>query len=206
MCQYIFDMAELKKRSPNKPVHKVLPIGRIERPPHHLLPGEYSLLRKVLDDFETVKKEQGEDMGAAMAESSETDHDNAPAEAIQNARGNLIAIVGPLLDINRRWQEVDFPDPDSPLITLGSRVEITLDRHEPFLLDIVGFRAPFHPSQLQCPEADLVTEEAPLATALAGHAAGDVFNAVIVDREVSIDVISVDQLSIARALQATLAA
>lgn len=197
----------VKSNSPEtkKPPHKELAIGRIERPPHHLLPGEYALLRRVLDEFDEEKRRQGAEMGAAMAESSETDHDNAPAEAIQSERGNLVALVRPFLDIHRRWQEIEFPDPDSSLIVLGSRVEITQDQREPFLLDIVGFRASFHPSQLQCPEADLITEETPLATALMGHKAGDIFDAEIVDRSVRIDVISVDQLSIARALQQAMA-
>ncbi len=197
----------VKSKSPEtkKPPHKELAIGRIERPPHHLLPGEYALLRRVLDEFDEEKRRQGSEMGVAMAESSETDHDNAPAEAIQSERGNLVALVRPFLDIHRRWQEVEFPDPDSPFIALGSRVEITQDLHEPFLLDLVGFSATFHPSQLQCPEADLITDETPLAMALVGHKAGDVFDAEIVDRTVRIDVISVDQLSIARALQQAMA-
>jgi transcription elongation GreA/GreB family factor len=93
---------------------------------------------------------------------------------------------------------VDYPDEDSPRISLGSRVYV---RQQSFVypIDIVGFRGAY-PSEVIDPvteeEVDAMTPNSPLARAVLGKIVGDVASFRSGERRLEVQVERIDQTAV----------
>ena len=156
-----------------------------------LLPHELSLIRQKIKDLGIVQAKHGKLLGEAMTQGAETFHDNAPAEAVRDDQEVLVERARPLLGMLRKHKIIDYPDPESKVVQIGSRVEVQLNKAAAYLLDIVGFR-----NDSNNEEIEEVSYEAPIAKALLGYMEGDEYDANFNDRTQHVVIISVDQTAL----------
>src|SRR5690606_8699834 len=131
-------------------------------------------------------------LGEAMSQSSETFHDNAPAESIRDEQEILLRRAKPLMQILRHHVVIDYPDPKSNIASIGSRVTVQYDNsNERFDIDIVGYR----PSSAEYfNDTEIISYESPLAAAILGNQPGT--KVYIGDPPVSLDIIEVNQTAV----------
>ena len=193
-------MSEKNKVSKRRPVNE-LSIACRQPTPHLLLSGELEVIKDVFSRLSARQSEHAELFGEAMQQSSETDRENAPAEAIQDEQGVVYRYAKEITSIIRRHQIVPFPHLVSTRVELGSRVSLMQDGHGPYEYDIVGFNSDDHPVRKVAPEdLEVISYEAPVARAVIGHVLGDQIDAQIGDRRQSIQIVGVDQAAVAEAL------
>lgn len=168
----------------------------------YALPHEIAFLRKATEQVLGRKQSVADVIGESMDQSSETFHDNAPAEAVH---GELYALDHRHLALSvaeRNLTLFDYPEPGFELATLGSRVGcLILGDH--FQLDITGNL----PITLE-PDGDVETGSvsAPMPQSLLGHGVGETAEATIHDRVIEITITDIDQLAQAKFYSAILEA
>lgn len=167
-------------------------IGKINKKIHPLLPHELPLLRRDFERLAEIQDEHSRLLGEAMQQSSETFHDNAPAEAVQNEQEVLMRRVKPIAYIIRNHNIIPYPEEVDESVAIGSRVGISINGNEPFQIDIVGYRD----ADWQDDDIDQVHHEAPLAASLLGSVVGQETIAVIGDVEKSVEVVGIDQVAV----------
>lgn len=91
-----------------------------------MLAFELALTENTRDKHVDKQDELGKQYGAMMRQSSETWHDNAPAEAIRNDSMLLEAAAGRVLQTINRADIFDYTD-NRDSVTLGSLVEVLYD-------------------------------------------------------------------------------
>lgn len=126
-----------------------------------------------------------------MHQSSETWHDNAPADAIRHEAQAFLKKRSRISQILTRRFVLDYPTPETPFATIGSRVTLSLNGSEPFQIDIVGVQ----PGEDGSSELDVCSYRAPLARAVIGKINGETAEADINGRVVTVQVIGVDQIA-----------
>lgn len=167
-------------------------LGKIEKKVHPLLPHELKLLKRDYGRLAEIQREHSELLGEAMEQSSETFHDNAPAEAIQGEQEVLMRRVKPIAFMLRSHEIIPYPEEVQETVGLGSRVGISIDGNQPFQIDIVGYRD----ADWADDEIDQVHHEAPLAASLLGKVVGQETIAVIGEIEKTVEVVGVNQTSV----------
>lgn len=159
----------------------------------YLLPHEFDLMAERFRLLEEKHEVVAEIFAEAMGQSSESWHDNAPADAARDEAGTISWEVRQLAYIARNHQIVNFPEPESVIASIGSRVTLAIGSGEPFSIDIIGVslfgRNVEDPDQ----DVDLVTYKAPLAHSVLGHKAGEIVPAQIGGNEVVLTLLEVDQ-------------
>lgn len=181
---------------------QILEVLAIEKTP--ILPFEVSLAE---DEFEKHKKEQGllsAKLGEAMNQSSETWHDNAPAEAITADSKVLAERAKKTIGVLQNSVVFEYPTSDEEEVTLGSLVTYRYkgDEDESKLYitgstrtvgaDIEG-RLLTDDDQ----ELDFATLSSPLVMAMLGKTAGkDVHFIPNGRRPVDLTIVSVDQIQL----------
>lgn len=100
-----------------------------------LLPHEVHLLKRTLDKLEGEQGELSRLMGLAMSESSETWHDNAPADVVRDAANVLFERAKPYIRLLGSYALADYPEPG--MLRLGSKITVAMDG-DPFELILVG--------------------------------------------------------------------
>lgn len=168
-------------------------LGPSKRQEHFLLPHEMSLVERDFAVLAVRQAEHGQLLGEAMSQSSETDHDNAPAEIVVSDQEVLMRRAKPLRKIIEWHVFVDYPDEDADEVFLGSRVTLRIDHTEPFTVDVVGYLD----SEFADEDVEQVTYQSPIGHALLGRKAGDTLETDIVDARRTIEVIAVDQSAVA---------
>ncbi|HMS50052.1 MAG TPA: GreA/GreB family elongation factor [Candidatus Saccharibacteria bacterium] len=168
-------------------------LGPSKRQEHFLLPHEISLVERDFAVLAMKQAEHGQLLGEAMAQSSETDHDNAPAEIVVSDQEVLMRRAKPLRKIFERHVFVDYPDEDSEEAVLGSRVTLRINQDDPFTVDVVGYLD----SEFAEEDVEQVTYQSPIGHALLGRKAGDTLETDIVDARCSIEIVAVDQSAVA---------
>ncbi len=155
----------------------------------YILPHEVDVLTRQLEDTELELRRLGELKNEAMHQSSETWHDNAPADAIRHEAQTFLKKRSRLSQILTNRFVLDYPTKEIPYATIGSRVTLSLNGSDPFQIDIVGIQTGEDAGR----ELDVCSYRAPLAKAVIGKINGEFSEADINGRIVNVQVIKVDQ-------------
>lgn len=155
----------------------------------YLLPHEVDMLSRQLEDTELELRRLGELKNEAMHQSSETWHDNAPADAIRHEAQIFLKQRSRISQILTNRSVLDYPTQETPFATIGSRVTLSLNGSDAFQIDIVGVQ----PGKDVSDELDVCSYRAPLAKAVIGKIKGEFAEADINGRQVSLGIIDVDQ-------------
>lgn len=167
-----------------------------------VLPFEEGAIQGTLDTLANEQSSLGKELGAAMRQSSETWHDNAPAEAVASqsiivaARAKL-AHAGLANSIN-----IGYPEETFPYATLGSLVEITYQGDDTpehvYLTGIVRDLETINRlTNADLPESvDVVTVSSPLGMSLLDGQEGDTRMYSVNDKNFAVHIRAVAQRSI----------
>lgn len=158
---------------------------------YYALPHEVVLMRAELDGITLKRSGIAGHIDEAMSQSSETWHDNAPAEALFHEMGLIDRREASLRNAQRRLHVVAYPPIVFRLVTIGSRVICSLGGEE-FPMDITG-NLPIAMEEQNGVEIGSI--EAPIPRAILGLAAGQTAMADIHGRELPVHVLDVDQLA-----------
>lgn len=117
----------------NKRLLKYLEIGLIPA-----LPFEATALDVRMQKFKKEQYDLGVKLGEAMSQSSETWHDNAPADAINMESVVLANQADKTNSTLTSSVPFDYPQPEDPEITLGSLIEISYDNDDREVVYLTG--------------------------------------------------------------------
>lgn len=163
-----------------------------------MLPFEHALLHGELQDLGVAQSALSRLLGEAMQQSSETWHDNAPADAINHEGRILSARAEQIIATLGRVVVVGYPTADDESITLGTIVGIKYqgdDEVEHLLLTGVTRNAPHFSFDANIPgPLQIVTAQSPLGSAILGHKPGDTPQYEVRDRMLCVAIDSVQQL------------
>src|SRR5215203_4083926 len=136
---------------------------------NQLLPHEFVLLARKVVELETEYKELGEQLGEMMRQSSETWHDNGPAQAIEDKSGIVSSRLKTLLKVRKTAKRVGYPKINATRISIGSTVTDMQD-NKTTTITIVGDTSIYdsYPSK-ELPAAKLASASSPLGNVLIGH-------------------------------------
>ena len=159
-----------------------------------LLPYEVDAARNRLREFAAQQQNHSDQLGESMNQGAETFHDNAPAESVRDAQDILFKRAKPLFELLRHHVVVEYPETDTSNIGLGSRAKISIDGSPGFLVDVVGSRGLTKNSD---DDIEVLSYKSPLAKSIIGLTAGESVTAEIGGSRKTIDILHVDQESIA---------
>lgn len=153
------------------------------------LPHEVALLREQIEGVDEKLRQIAPHITDAMEQSSETWHDNAPADALFGEVRILDERRGKLIAAKRKLHVVEYPEPDFAKVAIGTRAlcEIMGDAFE---IDVVGNLPIFHPDD---GDVETGSVDAPMPRSLLGAEEGHIVAATIGERVVEISVLGVDQ-------------
>lgn len=161
-----------------------------------LLPHERSRLEHRLHQLGLEQAVVAETLSEAMDQSSETYHDNAPADAA-NLESKRVSMMAKFVMELLKRPDNDYPDPNTPNIQLGSLAILEFFGERtgvvvvgaPQVYDEETFRPHFELDD----EVLIITTEAPLGQSLIGLCVGESGSYKVDDgREFSYQVLSVD--------------
>lgn len=163
-----------------------------------MLPFEHAMLSGELQDLGVAQSALSRLLGEAMQQSSETWHDNAPADAINHEGRMLSARAEQLIATLGKAVIVGYPEVDDERIILGTIVGIKYqgdDEIEHLLLTGVTRNAPHFSTEADIPRPlQIVTAQSPLGSAILGRKPGDTPQYEVRDRMLRIAIDSVQQL------------
>jgi transcription elongation GreA/GreB family factor len=162
---------------------------QLEAGAFYCLPHEKRLLAAQLKDIEARRHGLAKDIAQAMEQSSETWHDNAPADVLFGDLKQIDKQEMKLLAASRELIMVSYPSEAVDFVTIGSRVLCDV-QGDNFLLDVLG-NIPVSSPEIE--GIDQGTIAAPLPRSLLGKKEGEVAMAVINGRELAITVVAIDQ-------------
>lgn len=164
-------------------------IDQIIEGDYYALPHEIRAMKAQQGDIEGMRNLLSEDIKDAMEQSSETWHDNAPADALFGELSRLDRRESRLRVAERHLTVVEYPDPSFNLVTIGSRVGCIVAGDE-FEMDITG-NLPLHlPSEDDVEAGSFL---APMPRALLGASVNDVVTADIGGRLIEVAVSGLNQ-------------
>lgn len=161
-----------------------------------LLPFELEILRKRLSTLGAEQKTRGRLMQEARTQSSETWHDNAPADALtaqsQTATEQIIGI-SQTIDVS---VEVEYPQDSEPAATLGSLVFVRFDGSDVVPVFISGsVRDVIDIDMLTIPDdSEIMTLQSPLGSAMLDAKEGDMVTYEVRGRSMSVEIGEILQL------------
>lgn len=117
----------------NDKILKIIKAGEVP-----VLPFELDVAQNQLEEYKNEQDALGEDLGNAMRQSSETWHDNAPAEALSYASKILTERAKALLSLIDNAVVFDLPAKHSNEVTLGSLVGVLVDGDAQITVGLVG--------------------------------------------------------------------
>jgi len=183
---------QFEKNTPDT-IRKLLQAGNTP-----LLPYEYDFLKEQLIKLGVEQKQLGKLLGQAMEQSSETWHDNAPADAVNHQSRVLSKKAEKVIEGLGTAAHVDYPRRGLGSITLGSVIGVVYSGEtDPDYLLVAGFcreRPNIKPSAPFSTRMDIATVCSPLGAALLGLGLGDTANYMVNHNKVSLDVASLHQL------------
>lgn len=151
---------------------------RIHKTP--ILDFELGILRDELAGFGVEQDELSRLLGEAMEQSSETWHDNAPADAINERARMLVPRAEFVIAAINTAVLIEYPTAANATATLGSIVEVRYprDTEESHILLTGVCRAlpAFRNREAYAPNLEVVTFQSPLGDALFGQEAGSHVN------------------------------
>lgn len=156
-----------------------------------LLPFEVMLIERKLQSLGIKQEELSRLIGEAMSESSETWHDNAPAEAVKSQSVVVAAEANKLIEVLHNSEVFPYADADYPLVTLGSKVSLKFAGSEE--LDTYVVTGNFR-ELLDDDASTAVTVYSPLGSALLGRTAGETIEYPVGERKIAVELVEVTQL------------
>jgi transcription elongation GreA/GreB family factor len=166
-----------------------------------LLPFELVLAQRALVSHVARQSELGNNLREAMSQSSETWHDNAPADALNRESVNLAAIAEQTIKVIRNAEIFDYEEDLSDKITLGSIVTVRYGASRALsalILTGVSREVPdeiIRQLEIDAEDVDVVTLSSPIGRAIFGKSTGDkvVFTAPN-GREITLSITSTSQI------------
>jgi len=155
----------------------------------YALPHEEVMMHRQIDSVKNQRSTLAGNISEAMEQSSETWHDNAPADALFGEMRVLDLHGTKLAVAKRNLVIVHYPEPDFNLVTIGSRVGCLMLGDE-FQMDITG-NLPITLDPGEDIEAGSI--DAPMPRALLGAALNSTVGVTINKKEFEVSVISLDQ-------------
>lgn len=156
------------------------------------LPHEVEAMFAQIEGIRDGRGELAGHIEEAMRQSSETWHDNAPADALFGEMYQLDSKESGLVRASRNLIRIEYPTSEVDFATVGSRVLCSIAGGE-FFLDITG----------NIPLSDLTHRDdhdiergslaAPMPQSLVGAFAGTTVLAAINEREIEIAVLDINQ-------------
>lgn len=160
-----------------------------------LLEHEMELACQLLEMELARSIEIGADIGEAMGQSSESWHDNAPADAVLEEYALHKGKIAVLSNLTNKGSIVPYPSENDPNISIGSGATIVVPTWKEIInLLVIGDARFLYPAHVALHgEVELVSYNSPLAIALMGKRVGDACEANIHGKKVEITVDGVDQ-------------
>ncbi|CAN5180669.1 hypothetical protein BH09PAT3_BH09PAT3_5810 [soil metagenome] len=161
-----------------------------------LLPFEVVVLDSRLSGFEQDQTKLSELLAEAMQQSSETWHDNAPAEAVMNDSKNLSKRAQETLHVMRHHEIIGYPN-DEAKVTLGSVVGIQFKGDpdtEHYLLTGNVREIPGAVAERLPEGTNAVTLASPLGESLYGSDLGDDVAYRVGERTMHVTVATIQQM------------
>ena len=160
-----------------------------------ILPFELDFAKNALAGHIEKQADLGRQMGEAMQQSSETWHDNAPAEAISNESKTLASSAEKTMQVINDGQIFEY-DASSEVISLGSMVSVTYGNDTEIVKLFVTGVVRELPLSLQekydGQDVDCVTISSPVGKAIFDKKVGDVVNAAVGNgRQIKLTIVSV---------------
>lgn len=162
-----------------------------------ILPFEQELLDAALRGLDAEQSDLGAQLGEIMAQSSETYHDNAPAEVIAHDSSLLAERASKLVTIMRKIQVIEYPK-TSDVISLGNTVAATFPGNKKKQLLITGYchKKADLPAQHTGNGLIPVTLSTPVGSALLGATPGQHVTYRVDGKDFTIGVDSIDTYSV----------
>lgn len=186
-------MTAVSRSSGAPEVKTVLESGRIP-----LLPFEEYLLRQRLGKLGIKQQELGKLLGEAMNQSSETWHDNAPADAINRESEQLVKEARQIGETLLNSVGVPYPGAGQEGATVGSIVGVRYaEDEEPTPVLLTGYvrQLPETADGGLSADLDVCTVRSPLGQALLGLTTGEATSYTANQRRISINVDFVQALT-----------
>lgn len=181
----------------NADIQKSIEDGRVP-----LLPFEILLAQQALTRHMNEQSDLGRQLGEMMQQSSETWHDNAPAEAIANDAKILTGMAEKAIIIVREGQEYSY-ESDDDRVSLGSIVKLRYGDEEEIshvLITGVASDVPesiieYHlPDESKGPEIECATLTSPVGLAVFDKSPGDTVHMTVNNRVIELTIEGVHQL------------
>lgn len=172
--------------SRNKDIRELMNRGRVP-----ILPFEFSILVGRLNSLKERQGSLSRLMGAAMEDSSETWHDNAPAEVIASESVNIVSRARDTINIRDSAEVFNYPLQDLEEVTLGTLVAISFDgeSEQESILLTGAVRELNEDVATHFPEdTDCATLQSPIGEALLGARVGDTVTYAAKDRVIEVQV------------------
>ncbi len=157
----------------------------------YALPHEMRLLEAQLATIRLNRGIIAANIGDTMGESSESWHDNAPAEALFGEMYQLDKREAGLISATKHLTQVPYPNIDIPFATIGSRLTCDISG-DIFRLDISG-NLPAMAEQIHEKDVEKGSISAPLPRALLGSRPLEQVRSIIGGQALEIVVVEVDQ-------------
>lgn len=161
-----------------------------------ILPFEVDVVRERFELFAAEQARLGHQLGEAMRQSSETWHDNAPADVINLQAGNLSTRAKKLTQNFGQTVEVEYP-PLGLDVTIGSIVGLVFEGQSEVEYVLITGLVDEVPGSIRetLPIGTMVvTIQSPIGRALLGAKNGEMVNYKVRDRNMSVIIMSKDQL------------
>ena len=155
----------------------------------YALPHEVAFMESQVRDIKSKRVILAGHIKDSMEQSSETWHDNAPADALFGELNMLDGRESKLAVAERRLTVVEYPDPDFSLVTIGTRVGCVISGSS-FEIDVTGNLPLTLPAD---GEVETGSIAAPMPRALLGAEQEASVEADINGRIIEIGIMSVDQ-------------
>jgi transcription elongation GreA/GreB family factor len=165
-------------------------VSQLEPSVYYALPHEVAELEREVASIRIHRAELSGHISDAMEQSSETWHDNAPADALFGAMRQLDTREVKLAAASRKIVLLAYPTADLEVVTIGSRV-LCLQGSEEFFVDIAGnlpLTRAVHDTDIE-----VATVNAPMTRALLGRAEGETVDYEVGSRRFNIAVLAINQ-------------
>jgi transcription elongation GreA/GreB family factor len=161
-----------------------------------LLDHERQMIVNCLAKQETNLVRIANEVGDAMGQSSESWHDNAPADALFEELARTRGIIAELRNIYKKAKLAEYPDPREPYINIGSHALLHIRQwQENLSVVVVGDVRHLYSSDtmIEGEELMLTTLNSPIGCIIAGAKTGDVVSGHINGSNNDFEILSVDQ-------------
>lgn len=166
----------------------------IEKGKVPVLPFELGIAQNSLAGLVRRQAELGKHLGEAMNQSSETWHDNAPAEAVTHEAKIVASVAQKNIAVINDNELFEYDEGNDETVTLGSIIDIKyIKGGYTAKLFLTGVTREAEGLFDDSDDVEFVTLSSPIGSAVIGKAAGDTAKVSINGRAIDIMIMSVEQ-------------